>query len=103
MVNLSWPAHLQTTTPRQMEDLQLAPLHESDDGKEMNNAAFVPMSSIRNEEYHEKSSCEAEQSHSDVSLETVDRRAPKNSKNYQWTTEGDVTVQGLTPAPHGGE
>ena len=32
-----------------------------------------------------------EQFHSDASLETVDRRAPNNSKIWQWTMEGDVS------------
>ncbi|GFU96408.1 transposable element Tcb2 transposase [Trichonephila clavipes] len=35
-----------------------------------------------------RSSCVAEQFHSDASLEAVDRPAPNNSKNWQWTTEG---------------
>ncbi|PRD35569.1 UNVERIFIED_CONTAM: NACHT and WD repeat domain-containing protein 2 [Trichonephila clavipes] len=34
-----------------------------------------------------KSSCAAEQFHSDASLQTVDRRAPNNSKNWQCMTE----------------
>ncbi|GFV41861.1 uncharacterized protein TNCV_2958771 [Trichonephila clavipes] len=33
------------------------------------------------------SSCAVEQFHSDASLEAVERRAPNNSKNWQWTTE----------------
>ncbi|GFU28784.1 transposable element Tc3 transposase [Trichonephila clavipes] len=49
------------------------------------------------------SSCVTEQFHSDASLETVDRRAPNNSKNWQWTTEGDVSARCLIPPPHGGE
>ncbi|GFU17090.1 hypothetical protein TNCV_1853501 [Trichonephila clavipes] len=40
---------------------------------------------------------------SDASLEAVDRRAPNNSKNWQWMTEGDVSTRRSTPAPHGGE
>ncbi|GFU99568.1 uncharacterized protein TNCV_4082891 [Trichonephila clavipes] len=47
--------------------------------------------------------CAAEHFHSDASLESVDRRAPNNSKNWQWTTEGDVSVRRLTSAPHDGE
>ncbi|GFY27352.1 uncharacterized protein TNCV_2069721 [Trichonephila clavipes] len=39
-----------------------------------------------------RSLCAAEQFHSDASLETVDRRAPNNSKNWQWMMEGDVSV-----------
>ncbi|GFU63136.1 hypothetical protein TNCV_3150561 [Trichonephila clavipes] len=39
-----------------------------------------------------RSSCSAEQFHSDTSLETVDRRAPNNSKKWQWTMEGDVSA-----------
>ncbi|GFW60380.1 transposable element Tcb2 transposase [Trichonephila clavipes] len=35
-----------------------------------------------------RSSWAAEQFHSDSSLEAVDRQAPNNSKNWQWTTEG---------------
>ncbi|GFV98713.1 transposable element Tc1 transposase [Trichonephila clavipes] len=35
-----------------------------------------------------RGSCVAEQFHSDASLEAVDRRAPSNSKNWQWTAEG---------------
>ncbi|GFU67368.1 hypothetical protein TNCV_640681 [Trichonephila clavipes] len=38
--------------------------------------------------------------HSDASLEAVDRRAP-NSKNWQWTTEGDVSARRSAQAPHG--
>ncbi|GFV69504.1 hypothetical protein TNCV_2779191 [Trichonephila clavipes] len=34
---------------------------------------------------------------SDVSLEAVDRRAPSNSNNWQWTTEGDVSVRRSKP------
>ncbi|GFW36850.1 hypothetical protein TNCV_4348911 [Trichonephila clavipes] len=49
------------------------------------------------------SSCAAEQFHSDASLEAVDRRAPNNSKNWQWTKEGDVSTRRLTPALHGSE
>ncbi|GFS92934.1 hypothetical protein TNCV_1886071 [Trichonephila clavipes] len=45
----------------------------------------------------------SEQFRSDASLEAVDRRAPNNSKNWQWTMEGDVSARRLTPAPHGGE
>ncbi|GFX31185.1 transposable element Tc1 transposase [Trichonephila clavipes] len=48
----------------------------------------------------EASSYAAEQFHSDVSLEAVDRRAPNNSKNWQWTTEGDVSARRSTPSPH---
>ncbi|GFX90484.1 hypothetical protein TNCV_4334891 [Trichonephila clavipes] len=48
-------------------------------------------------------SCAAEQFHSDASLEAVDRRAPNNSNNWQWTTEGDVSSRPSTPALHGGE
>ncbi|GFT81510.1 uncharacterized protein TNCV_3673611 [Trichonephila clavipes] len=36
-----------------------------------------------------RSSCAAEEFHSDVHLEAVDRRAPKNPKNWQWTTEDE--------------
>ncbi|GFT60399.1 hypothetical protein TNCV_4971661 [Trichonephila clavipes] len=50
-----------------------------------------------------RSSCAAEQFRSDASLEAVDQRAPNNSKNWQWTTEGDVRVLRSTSAPHGGE
>ncbi|GFV76788.1 uncharacterized protein TNCV_4730081 [Trichonephila clavipes] len=50
-----------------------------------------------------RSSCAAEQFHNDVSLEAVHRRAPNNSKNWQWTTEGDVSARRSTLAPHGGE
>ncbi|GFX99282.1 hypothetical protein TNCV_2494631 [Trichonephila clavipes] len=39
------------------------------------------------------SSCAVEQFHSDASLEAVDQRALNNSRNWQWTTEGDVSVQ----------
>ncbi|PRD30833.1 UNVERIFIED_CONTAM: hypothetical protein NCL1_25220 [Trichonephila clavipes] len=49
------------------------------------------------------SSCTAEQFHSDASLEAVDRRAPNNSKNWQWMMEGDVSVRRSTPASHGGD
>ncbi|GFU34169.1 uncharacterized protein TNCV_3199611 [Trichonephila clavipes] len=45
-----------------------------------------------------RSSCAAEQFHSEASVE-----APNNSKNWQWTPEGDVSVRRLTFAPHGGE
>ncbi|GFX72765.1 HTH_Tnp_Tc3_2 domain-containing protein [Trichonephila clavipes] len=53
--------------------------------------------------WNNMSSCAVEQFHSDACLETVDRRAPKNMKNWQWTTEGDVRVQQATPALNGGE
>ncbi|GFW35661.1 hypothetical protein TNCV_4435121 [Trichonephila clavipes] len=46
-----------------------------------------------------RSSCAAEQFRSNASLEAVDRRALNNSKNWQWTTEGDVSARRLTPAP----
>ena len=36
------------------------------------------------------SSCATEQFHSDVSLETVDRRVPYTLKKYQWTMESDA-------------
>ena len=49
---------------------------------------------------HSSSSCAAEQFHSDESLEAMDRRAPKN---WQWMTEGDVSVRRSTLAPHGVE
>ncbi|GFS59416.1 hypothetical protein TNCV_3725531 [Trichonephila clavipes] len=45
----------------------------------------------------------AEQFHSDVSLNVLNQRAPNNSKNWQWTTEGDVRARRSTPAPHGSE
>ena len=48
-------------------------------------------------------SCAAEQFHRDASLETMDRRALNNSKNWQWTTEGDVSARWLLFAPHGPE
>ncbi|GFS88555.1 hypothetical protein TNCV_1461741 [Trichonephila clavipes] len=38
-------------------------------------------------EYPRRSSCAAEQFHSDASLKAVDRQAPNNSKNWQWMTE----------------
>ncbi|GFT66895.1 mariner Mos1 transposase [Trichonephila clavipes] len=50
-----------------------------------------------------RSSCRAEQFHSDASLEAVDPRAPNNSKNWLWMMEGDVSPRRSTPAPHGGE
>ncbi|GFV09202.1 uncharacterized protein TNCV_12131 [Trichonephila clavipes] len=49
-----------------------------------------------------RSSCLVEQFHSDASLEAVDRRAPINSKNWSWMTEGDNNARRSTPAPHGG-
>ena len=49
------------------------------------------------------SSCAAEQFHSDASMEAVDRRAPKNSKNWQWETEGVVNARQSKSAPHGSE
>ncbi|GFV83969.1 uncharacterized protein TNCV_1479711 [Trichonephila clavipes] len=50
-----------------------------------------------------RSSCAAaEQFYSDASLEAEDRRAPSNSKNWQWMTEGDFSAQQSTLAPHGG-
>ena len=33
----------------------------------------------------------------------MDQRVPKHSKNWQWTTEDDVSARRLIPAPHGGE
>ncbi|GFV28451.1 hypothetical protein TNCV_3984021 [Trichonephila clavipes] len=45
----------------------------------------------------------AEQFHSDANLEAVDRRAPNNSRNWQWMTEGDVCARRSTPALHGTE
>ncbi|GFT15391.1 uncharacterized protein TNCV_3264231 [Trichonephila clavipes] len=53
--------------------------------------------------YHNKSSCAAEHFHSVASLESVRRQAPNNSKNWQWTTEGEVSARQSTPAPRGGE
>ncbi|GFX87173.1 uncharacterized protein TNCV_2059441 [Trichonephila clavipes] len=35
----------------------------------------------------------------DASLEAVDRRAPNNSKNWQWIAAGDVSARRLTSAP----
>ncbi|PRD26056.1 UNVERIFIED_CONTAM: hypothetical protein NCL1_39129 [Trichonephila clavipes] len=49
------------------------------------------------------SSCAEEMFHRDASLEAVDRRALKNSKNWQWTTESDVSARRSTPTPHGSE
>ncbi|GFV99611.1 integrase catalytic domain-containing protein [Trichonephila clavipes] len=49
------------------------------------------------------SSCAAEQFLSEASLEVMDRRAPSNSKNWQWKKEGDVSAWRSTPASHGGE
>ncbi|GFU91167.1 uncharacterized protein TNCV_4924971 [Trichonephila clavipes] len=48
-----------------------------------------------------RSSCAVEQFHSDASLEALDRREPNNWKNWQWTTEGDVSPQRLIPASYG--
>ncbi|GFW27991.1 hypothetical protein TNCV_768711 [Trichonephila clavipes] len=31
-------------------------------------------------------------------MEAVDRRVPKNSKNWQWMTEGNVSARRSTPA-----
>ncbi|GFX42853.1 uncharacterized protein TNCV_5072171 [Trichonephila clavipes] len=39
-----------------------------------------------------KSSCAAEQVHSEAGLEAVDRRAPNNSETLKWTMEADVSV-----------
>ncbi|GFY11496.1 uncharacterized protein TNCV_3183341 [Trichonephila clavipes] len=50
-----------------------------------------------------RSSCAAEQFHSDTSLEAVDRQAPNNSKNWQWMKEGNVSARRSTSAPHGDE
>ena len=47
--------------------------------------------------------CAAEQFHNDASLEASDRRASNNSKNVQWTAEGDASVPRSAPAPHGDE
>ncbi|GFV51932.1 uncharacterized protein TNCV_1322851 [Trichonephila clavipes] len=33
----------------------------------------------------------------------MDLRAPSNSKNWQWTTEGNVSARRSTPTPHGDE
>ena len=44
------------------------------------------------------SSCDAEQFHSDVNLKAVDRRTTNNSKNWQWKSEGDVSVRRSRPA-----
>ncbi|GFU95420.1 uncharacterized protein TNCV_4787551 [Trichonephila clavipes] len=43
------------------------------------------------------SSCAAEQFHNDASLEEVEQQAPNNSKNWQWTMEGNVSVRRSTP------
>ena len=48
------------------------------------------------------SPCAVEQFYSDASMEKMKRWAPTNSKNWQWTTEGDVSVRRSTPVPHGG-
>ena len=48
-------------------------------------------------------SCAAEQFHSDANLEKVHHGSPNNSKNWQWTTEGDVSARWLLFAPHGPE
>ncbi|GFY00757.1 hypothetical protein TNCV_2141491 [Trichonephila clavipes] len=45
----------------------------------------------------------AEQFHSGVSLEAVDRLAPNNSNKQQWTMEGDISARRSTPVPHGDE
>ncbi|GFX48241.1 transposable element Tcb1 transposase [Trichonephila clavipes] len=37
-----------------------------------------------------RSSCAAEQFHSDVNLKAADRQAPNNSKHCQYKTESDV-------------
>ena len=49
------------------------------------------------------SSWAVEQFYSDASLETVDRQVMNNSKNWQWTTEGNISTWRSTPAPHGDE
>ena len=48
-------------------------------------------------------SCAVEQFHSDVSLEALVRRAPGNSKNWKWRTEGYLSSRQFQPVPHGGE
>ncbi|GFW01600.1 hypothetical protein TNCV_4085151 [Trichonephila clavipes] len=40
-----------------------------------------------------RSSCAVEYFHCDASLQAVDPRAPNNSRNWQWTTEGDVCAR----------
>ncbi|GFU23074.1 putative transposable element [Trichonephila clavipes] len=50
-----------------------------------------------------RSSCAVKQFHSGENLEAVDRRAPNISKTWQWITQGDISAQRSTPAPHGGE
>ncbi|GFT86430.1 hypothetical protein TNCV_3259311 [Trichonephila clavipes] len=50
-----------------------------------------------------RSLCAAEQFLIDASLEAVDQRAPNNSKNWKWSTEGDVSTRRSSPALHGGE
>ncbi|GFX21168.1 transposable element Tcb2 transposase [Trichonephila clavipes] len=44
---------------------------------------------IREGGFSNRSSCAAQQFHRDASLEAVDQRAPNNSKNWHWMTEGD--------------
>ncbi|GFY32529.1 hypothetical protein TNCV_3560371 [Trichonephila clavipes] len=42
--------------------------------------------------FRNRRSFAAEQFHSDVSFDAVECRAPNNSKNWQWTAEGDVSA-----------
>ncbi|GFV12190.1 GATOR complex protein NPRL3 [Trichonephila clavipes] len=101
------PSHSKASSISDEEDLSL---REQDSIRKANLTPSERDSILRDASHNNKddlknfiSSCAAEQFHSDASLEAVDRRALNNSKNWQWTTEGDVCVRRSTPAPHGGE
>ncbi|GFX38757.1 transposable element Tc1 transposase [Trichonephila clavipes] len=49
------------------------------------------LSALENEDFLScnRSSCAAEQFHSDMSFEAVNQRAPNNSKKWQWMTEDE--------------
>ncbi|GFU91843.1 hypothetical protein TNCV_3192301 [Trichonephila clavipes] len=78
-----------------------------------NKEKFQLLRSLNGEDYRpsrmriflsrNRRSCAEDQFHSDVNLEVVDRRAPNNSKNWQWTKERYVSAGRSTPLPHGGE
>ncbi|GFX45528.1 transposable element Tcb2 transposase [Trichonephila clavipes] len=107
--------HVESTGSTQMEGLSASTgVKVSDHGRHVMSSSPVPLKTRR---FGERctlnlsrartssrwSSCTVEQFHSDTSLKVVDRRAPNNAKNCQWTTEDDDSARRSTPAPHGGE
>ena len=76
-----------------LSDLNMPPRRKKEKKTEFERGRIIGLREREFSYTFNTSSCAADQSHSDASLEGVDRREPNNSKKYQWMTEGEVNAR----------